>query len=105
MEHRSTPAIAARAEPMAKVRAIVPFTLIPMSCAAPLSSETASMACPAFVFLIKSVNPVIIIMQAAIVTIVSPEIISCPSASETVGIVTTDLKDFGLALKIKRAIF
>ena len=34
--------MAARAEPIAKVRAMVPFTLIPIRVAAPLSSETAN---------------------------------------------------------------
>ena len=49
-EQNSTPAIAASPEPMAKVREIVALTLTPMSCAASLSSDTASIACPAFVF-------------------------------------------------------
>ena len=49
-EQSNAAATAARAEPIAKVSAIVPFTSIPMSCAAPLSSDTARIACPAFVF-------------------------------------------------------
>ena len=40
-EHSSTPAMAASAEPMAKVSEMVVFTLMPISCAAPLSSEQA----------------------------------------------------------------
>ena len=50
-EHSSTPAMAARAEPMAKVREMVRFTLMPMSWAAPLSSEQARMALPILVLL------------------------------------------------------
>lgn len=45
---RSTPAIAASPEPIAKVMEIVLFTLIPINWAAPLSSDTASIACPVF---------------------------------------------------------
>ena len=43
-ETNSTPAMAARPEPMAKVKEIVALTFTPMSCAASLSSEPASMA-------------------------------------------------------------
>ena len=43
-EQSSTPATAARAEPIAKVTEIVRFTLIPIKVAAPRSSETASIA-------------------------------------------------------------
>ena len=45
-EHRRTPAMAASALPMAKVTEMVVLTLIPMSCAAPLSSDTARIALP-----------------------------------------------------------
>ena len=43
-EQRSIPATAASAEPMANVMAIVMLALMPMSVAAPLSCETASIA-------------------------------------------------------------
>ncbi len=90
---------------MAKVRDMVLFTLIPISWAAPLSSETASIACPALVLLIKRVSVVIIIMQEIMVTIVSPEIMICSSASFSAGMVTTEVNAFVFAPKIRRAIF
>ena len=43
-EQRRTPAIAASPEPIAKVSAIVPLTLIPIKSAAPRSSDTARIA-------------------------------------------------------------
>ena len=46
VEHKSTDAIAARAEPIANVTDMVVFTFIPISCAAPLSSEQARIARP-----------------------------------------------------------
>ena len=91
--------MAARAEPIAKVREMVPFTLIPISCAAPLSSETASIACPTFVLLTKKVS------LAIMITIVSPEIEICPSASLMAGTVTTEVKDLVFAPKRSNAVF
>ena len=58
---------------MAKVMAMVPFTLIPISVAAPLSSDTASMACPMRVLLINAVRAIMITTQVAMVTSVTPE--------------------------------
>ena len=55
----STAATAARAEPMAKVREMVIFTLMPISFAASLSSETARMALPILVFFTKSWSRII----------------------------------------------
>ena len=104
-EHNSTPATAARAEPMANVSAMVPFTLIPISCAAPLSSETASMACPAFVFLINRVSPAMITIQETMVTMVSPEMVRLPPARTRAGTGTTDEKDFVFAPKTRSARF
>ena len=54
--HMSTPAMAARPEPMANTIEIVEFTLMPMSCAASRSSEQARMALPIFVLLVKNVR-------------------------------------------------
>ena len=68
-EQRRTPAIAAKAEPMAKVMEIVLLTLIPISCAAPLSSEQARIAFPVLLFDVKSVRPTITIRQVIIVII------------------------------------
>ena len=59
---------------IANVIEIVLFTSIPIRVAAPLSSETASIACPAFVFLIKSIRATMITIQEIMVTIVSPVI-------------------------------
>ena len=51
--------MAARAEPMAKVVEMVKLTLMPMSWAAPLSSEQARMALPIRVMLVNMVKPTI----------------------------------------------
>ena len=65
----STPATAARAEPMAKVMEMVEFTLMPMSWAAPLSSDTARMALPILVLEVKKVRASMMTTQARTVTI------------------------------------
>ena len=83
--------MAARAEPMAKVMAMVLFTLIPISVAAPRSSDTASMAWPMRVLLIKAVRAAMITIQTIIVTMVSPDMESLPPASLIPGTVTTDV--------------
>ena len=89
--------MAARAEPMAKVRAMVALTLTPMSWAAPLSSDTASMARPDLEYFIKVISPAMMIRQATTVTMVSPEITSLPSISFRAGMVTTEVKDLVFA--------
>ena len=66
-EQSSTPAMAASAEPMAKVAEMVALTLMPMSCAAALSSEQARMALPILLLLTNSVSTIMITMQAAMV--------------------------------------
>ena len=67
-EHSSTPAMAARAEPMAKVAEMVELTLMPMSWAAPLSSEQARMALPILDLLTKVVSASMMTTQAAMVS-------------------------------------
>ena len=67
-EHSSTPAMAARAEPMANVAEMVELTLMPMSWAAPLSSEQARMALPILDLLTKVVSASMMTMQAAMVS-------------------------------------
>ena len=104
-EQSNTPATAASAEPMANVRAIVPFTLMPISCAAPLSSETASMACPALDFRINKVRAVIITIQERMVTTASPVMVSSPPASTMAGMERTAGKEIVFAPNTKRAIF
>ena len=63
--------MAARAEPMAKVMEMVKFTSIPMSWAAPLSSEQARMALPSLVLPVKAVRAIIMTTQASTVTSVT----------------------------------
>ena len=70
--------MAASAEPMAKVTEIVRLTLMPMSCAAPLSSEQARMALPIFVLPVKRVSATMMTMQAAIVTSVATRTVISP---------------------------
>ena len=65
--------MAASAEPMAKVRVMVWLTLMPISSAAPRSSDTARMALPRLVWPVKSVRPTMMSMLASMVTMVVPE--------------------------------
>ena len=104
-EHKSAPAIAARAEPIANVSMMVLFTLMPISAAAPLSSDAASIACPCFVLFINSCKTMRITILTTIVTIVTPWILSCPSKSVIPSHLTTEVKDLMSAPKIKRATF
>ena len=48
----------------------------------PLSSETASMACPALVLFTKRVKPIMMTIQDKMVTMVSPLMVICPPARE-----------------------
>ena len=66
-EQSSAPATAARAEPMAKVREMVRLTLMPMSWAAPLSSEQARMALPIRVRPVKRVRATMMTTQQTMV--------------------------------------
>ena len=52
---------------MAKVMEMVLLTLMPISCAAPLSSLTARMALPIFVLLVNSVSASIMTIHTAMV--------------------------------------
>ena len=60
--------MAARPEPMAKVREMVPLTLMPMSWAAPLSSEQARMALPILVLLVNHTRAIMMMIQTTMVT-------------------------------------
>ena len=84
---------------------MVEFTLIPMSCAAPLSSDTARMAVPVLVFVVNSVSAVIMTIQARTVTIVTPDMVSCPSKSFKDQFPTTEEKVLGLEPQMRRAAF
>ena len=53
---------------MAKVREMVPLTLMPMSWAAPLSSEQARMALPILVLPVNHTSTSMITTQARMVT-------------------------------------
>ena len=63
--------MAASAEPIAKVMEIVRFTLMPISCAAPRSSETQRMAFPVLVLEMNSVSATMMTILAAMVISVS----------------------------------
>lgn len=104
-EHKRAPAIAARPDPIAKVNEIVPFTLIPISDAASLSSETAIIARPGFVFPTNRESATIITIQAITVTIVVPLITSWPPHNFKASIFTTEVNEIGFEPKIKSAIF
>ena len=86
---------------MAKVMEMVPFTLIPISSAAPRSSDTARMALPAFVLLINRVRATMIAVVTTRVTMVMPEMFTDPTCTESRLI--TDLKGIGVDEKISRA--
>ena len=75
-EHSSTPAIAARPEPMAKVMEMVVLTLMPISWAAPLSSETARIAVPTLLLPVNSIRATMMTTHAAMATSVTLEICS-----------------------------
>ena len=60
--------MAARAEPMAKVIEMVALTLMPISWAAPRSSEQARMALPILLFPVKAVSPSMMTTQAVMVS-------------------------------------
>ena len=63
---------------MAKVMEMVALTLMPMSCAAALSSEQARMALPILVFPVNQVSPSMMTTQAATVTMAAMVIFSSP---------------------------
>ena len=70
-EQRSTPAMAAKAEPMANVTEMVELTLMPMSWAAPLSSEQARIALPILVLPVNRVRASMIIRHVTMVVMVT----------------------------------
>ena len=78
---------------MANVSEIVEFTLMPMSVAAPRSSEQARMALPMRVLPVNIVRPTMTTTPAMTVTIVMALTTSCPPNSETDGRLTTDGND------------
>ena len=84
---------------------MVPLTLIPISVAAPLSSETASIAWPIFVLLMKEVSATITTTQVRMVIMVTAEIESAPPASFKVGRFTTEVNCLVLEPKISSARF
>ena len=84
---------------------MVELTLIPMSCAAPLSSDTARMAVPVLVLVVNRVRAIMITIQANTVTMVTPEMVSSPSKSFRDQFPTTEEKVLGLDPHISRAAF
>ena len=95
--------MAASPEPMANVTEIVVFTLIPISCAAPLSSDTARMAVPIFVLLVNSISTTIIRMHTAMVTSVTWVMRSVPRLTDPLP--TTEVKLTGVDVQISSAAF
>ena len=90
---------------MAKVTVMVRLTLMPMSSAAPLSSETTRMALPILVLPVKRVRAIMMTTQAAMVTMASPEMIICPPSRDSEPSPTTEGKLLGLAPQTSRATF
>ena len=90
---------------MAKTIEMVALTSMPMSCAAPLSSEQARMALPILVRWVKSVRPTMTAMQVSTVTMDSGLTLSCPPKNERVGSLTTLGKTFGSLFQMSRAEF
>ena len=97
------PAIAASAEPMAKVREMVRFTLMPISSAAPRSSDTHRMALPSFVLEVNRVSRTMMTMLTRMVIRVADEMLIFPRCSEVLLIKVVG-KDLGLAPQIISAI-
>jgi hypothetical protein len=104
-EQYSTPAMAASAAPMAKVMEMVRLMLMPMSWAAPRSSDTARMALPIFVLDVKIVSAVMMMTAAMMVTIASPVTVSRPAASWMGFSATTEVKLLGLDDQMSSAAF
>ena len=90
---------------MAKVREMVELTLTPMSCAAPLSSETACIAVPGFVNCINSVRPIMIITVTTIVMIVTPETVRPSVTCQSGMFLKMSGKFFDAEPNTRRAIF
>ena len=97
--------MAARAEPMAKVMEMVRLTLMPMSCAAPLSSDTARMALPVLVFPVNQVRTSMIATPHRMVTMLMLLISSFPSSRLMLPIFTMEGNWTGLGPKINWAAF
>ena len=70
---------------------------MPISCAASLSSDTASIARPLFVLFMKSERPITISIETTIATIASPVMTTCPSKSDILGTFTTEVKLTGFS--------
>ena len=91
---------------MAKVVEMVLSTLMPMSRAAPGSSEQALMALPILVLAVNRPRATMMTTEHAMVTMVSAEMVSRPSKSTTCGQpATTDVKTRGLEPQMSSARF
>ena len=76
-----------------------------MSCAASLSSETASIALPLLVLLTNSESPTTISTDTTIAAVVSLFITTCPSNSVILGRLTTEVNVTGFSPNTNSAIF
>ena len=90
---------------MAKVSEIVVLTLMPISCAAPLSSDTARIAVPALLLLVNRVSTTMMMMQVTTVTMVTGAMVSCPPNSGIGLPPTTEVKLLVLEPQISSAAF
>ncbi len=95
--------MAAMAEPMAKVREMVPLTEMPIRDAASRSWEQASMACPGLVLLIKVCSAATRITLTTMETMVVPGIIKGPTGIVWKG--TTEVNILVSDPKTSRAAF
>ena len=90
---------------MANTMEMVRSTLMPMSCAAPLSSEQARMALPILVREVNSVSATITSTAASTVTMVMELMMSWPSKSLTEGKLTAEGNALGSAPQMSSAEF
>ena len=97
--------MAASAEPMAKVMEMVALTLMPISSAAPLSSDTARMALPILVLPVNSVSAIMMTMLARTVVNASLVMTSLPPNRRRLPKFTTEAKLLGLEPQISSAMF
>ena len=89
---------------MAKVMEMVRLTLMPMSWAAPRSSEQARMALPILVFEVKSVRATMMTTHTPTVTSITPETFRRPRNSGT-SKSTREVKFLGVAPQMSWAAF
>ena len=78
---------------------------MPISCAAPLSSDTARIAVPILLLVVNSVSATMMMTHATIVTMVTRVMVSCPPNSWIGSPPTTEVKLFVLEPQMSSAAF